>query len=49
MLQGKGGNRVRKFANYFIVDEWAFQRASTISAKADFEYNLYATIVIEEG
>jgi hypothetical protein len=46
-LQGKGGNRVRKFANYFIADEWAFQRATTRSARVDFEYNWYATIVRE--
>jgi hypothetical protein len=38
-LQGKGGNKVKKFASYFIADEWAFQSATTKSARADFEYN----------
>jgi hypothetical protein len=46
-LQGKGGNRVKIFANYFIANEWAFQRATTKSARVDFEYNCYATIVRE--
>jgi hypothetical protein len=29
-------NRVKKFANYFIANEWAFQCATTKSARIDF-------------
>jgi hypothetical protein len=42
-------NRVRKFANYFIAYEHAFQCATTRSARINFEYNWYTTIVREVG
>ncbi len=40
-------NKVRKSTNYFTTDEWASQRATTRSAKVNFEYN-QCTIVIKE-
>jgi len=42
-------NRVRKFANYFIAYEHTFQCATTKSARIEFEYNWYTTIVKEVG
>ncbi len=42
-------NRVRKSATYFITDERAFQRATTRSVKANFEYNWFAIVVKEVG
>jgi hypothetical protein len=44
-----GGNKVRKFANYFIIDEQASQCATTKSARIYFEYNWFTTIVREVG
>ncbi len=38
-------NRVKKFANYFILDEQASSRTTTKNAKVDFEYNWFTTIV----
>ncbi len=40
-------NRVRKFANYLIIDEQASQCATNSSAKTNCEYNWFATIVRE--
>ncbi len=41
-------NKVRKFATYFIEDDWASYCVAIKSARANFEYNWSATIVREE-
>ncbi len=40
-------NRVRKFTNYFIIDERTFQCVIIKNARVDFEYNWFVTIVKE--
>ncbi len=40
-------NKAKKSAIYFNADESTFQHAVTKSARVDFEYNWFATIVKE--
>jgi hypothetical protein len=40
-------NKAKRSTTYFNVDEWAFLHVATKSARVDFEYNWFPTIVKE--
>ncbi len=41
-------NRVKKYVNYFTIDEQASQHAAMRSVRANFEYN-WSIIVVNEA